>query len=680
MNYSYNKTTAQRFRPDIQGLRALSVLAVLLFHFQIPGCSGGFAGVDVFFVISGFLMTTIIVQKKENGSFSLTGFYLARGRRIIPPLLALVFTLLILGWFWLPFVDYKQLASESNYALTLTSNLKYLSGIGYFDTDAHGKWLLHTWSLSVEWQFYFVYPLFILLVWKIWPGEQALFKALFLLFMVSWLLSGTMTFFRPEFAFYHLLTRAWEMAAGGLVVWSNRHHPCPLRWLPILHTMGLVLLLASFCLLSNQHLWPGFRAILPVLAAALLIHGDTKHNPLLCNPVLQWIGDRSYSIYLWHWPFVVLLWYLEFQSNWTWIFGSFAGGIFFGHLSFLLLEQPWRTFFVRKSHRTNLIALLVAFLVVYTCSMTIRNVPFRGRLNPEIERIAFAFEDKNPRQSQCLDNQEHGSAGCVFGEQTIGAVVIGDSHTLSLITAAGMAAARHGKGVVLWGRSACPPVAGLLFSSYAGKPLADRYQCKNFMEWIFAESKKLPADVPLILVGRFSSYVLGREDIYDRDAPRHPLVYLTTEYEDGNDPNFQQEFRDSMVRTACTLAKDRPVYMLRPFPEMPVNVPVSVSRNLSFKNVLVNVQISRARYAERNRLILDIQDQMARECGIRLLDPLPYLCDEQACYGTRKGQPIYIDEDHLNEYGGSILVPLFDEVFATSATVSAPSARKKEQL
>ena len=165
------------FRHDINGLRAWAVMAVVLYHFGVPGFAGGFVGVDVFFVISGFLMTSIIISGLEQGRFSLWSFYLARARRIIPALLVLCISLLVLGWFWLPSADYKMLGTHAATALAFVSNLKFWREAGYFDAASHEKWLLHTWSLSVEWQFYILLPLGCLLLWH-WFGKRGVKLAL----------------------------------------------------------------------------------------------------------------------------------------------------------------------------------------------------------------------------------------------------------------------------------------------------------------------------------------------------------------------------------------------------------------------------------------------------------------------------------------------------------------------
>jgi len=204
------------FRKDINGLRALSVLAVVLFHFQVPYLHGGFVGVDIFFVISGFLMTGIIFRRLKKDDFSIIGFYLDRGRRIIPALAVLCLVLLSLGYFWLIPFDYLALGKQAAAAATFVSNMLFFSEAGYFDHRSREKLLLHTWSLSVEWQFYIVYPLILLALKKI-LGVRLVRYALIILTLFSLALSVYIAPWDGPFAFFTLPTRAWEMSAGGLV-------------------------------------------------------------------------------------------------------------------------------------------------------------------------------------------------------------------------------------------------------------------------------------------------------------------------------------------------------------------------------------------------------------------------------------------------------------------------------
>ncbi len=194
----------------------MAVAAVILFHFQIAGFSGGFVGVDVFFVISGYLMTDIISSQLASGRFSLIGFYLARGRRIMPALAVMCLLLVGLGWLYLPTVQLQALAAEARAALLFYSNELFRTQAGYFDKTAHSKWLLHTWSLSVEWQFYLLFPIVLWSAWALRPRRSTLVVAIAAIFATSFgfLLLLPATF--GTFAFYSLSTRAWEMAAGGI--------------------------------------------------------------------------------------------------------------------------------------------------------------------------------------------------------------------------------------------------------------------------------------------------------------------------------------------------------------------------------------------------------------------------------------------------------------------------------
>ncbi|WP_411726794.1 acyltransferase family protein [Methyloglobulus sp.] len=292
------------FRKDINGLRAIAVIAVILFHFGVSRMKGGFVGVDVFFVISGFLMTGIIFNKVDRGNFSLIGFYLDRGRRIIPALAFLCFVLLVAGWSLLTPSEYKNLGKSVGGSLGFISNIIFWREAGYFDQASHEKWLLHTWSLSAEWQFYIVYPLIILLLRK-WLAASRVRWGLFFFAVFSFLISIYASGRWPSAAFYLLPTRAWEMLAGGLVYLF----PIAIkeRTGTMLELIGIGLIAFSVMYASADDIWPGWLASIPVLGAVLVIMSKRNESLLTCNPIAQFIGKTSYSIYLWHWPLVVAL-------------------------------------------------------------------------------------------------------------------------------------------------------------------------------------------------------------------------------------------------------------------------------------------------------------------------------------------------------------------------------------
>ncbi len=332
-----NMTTATKksFRHNINGLIAWAVTAVILYHFGIPGFGGWFAGVDIFFVISGFLMTRIIVDGLDGSRnpFSLVSFYLARARRIIPALLILCATLLTVGYFTLPAVDYRLLGSHIVASLGFFSNMKYLLEAGYFDTSSHDKWLLHTWSLSAEWQFYMVLPIALMVMWKIKPGRKAATLLLLIAFIASLASSIILTPAKPSFAFYMLPTRAWEMLAGGLVsLLANKLLLAPLHK-KIIETLGFALIIGSITLLNTNDTWPGWHALIPVMGAVLVLIPAREGSLWTGNRIAQWLGSCSYSLYLWHWPIVVTLVYFARQDSVNAIAIGFILTLILGQLS-----------------------------------------------------------------------------------------------------------------------------------------------------------------------------------------------------------------------------------------------------------------------------------------------------------------------------------------------------------
>jgi peptidoglycan/LPS O-acetylase OafA/YrhL len=324
------------FRRDINGLRAVAVLAVVLFHFGIPGLSGGFVGVDIFFVISGFLMTGIIFSKINNNKFSIFSFYLDRCRRIIPALAVLSGTLLVLGCFLLIPEELKTLGKHVGASLMFLSNIVFWRENGYFDLASHEKWMLHTWSLSVEWQFYILYPVLILFLRKAIGLNKSRF-AIAACAILSFLLSVYASSAWPGAAFYLLPTRAWEMLAGALIYLF----PITLgkRTSFVFEVLGLFLIAVSIVLFNSESIWPGWLALVPVLGASLVIYSSRSNSMVMCNGFLQVIGKSSYSIYLWHWPLAVFITYWGLKGQVSWVVGCIVLSILMGYLSYRLVEN-----------------------------------------------------------------------------------------------------------------------------------------------------------------------------------------------------------------------------------------------------------------------------------------------------------------------------------------------------
>ncbi|MGA6364261.1 acyltransferase family protein [Proteus penneri] len=320
----------KKFRTDINGLRAIAVLAVVFFHFKPSLIPGGFAGVDVFFVISGFLMTSIIVKGLNNKSFSLIKFYLSRARRIFPALSVMILAVLFLCWFFLPTPDYKLLGKHVFSSLLFYSNYIYFSESGYFEASSYDKWLLHTWSLSVEWQFYLILPIILLFLSKFNLIKILFIPITILFFLYSCLLINK----SPSLAYYSLISRSWEMMMGGIVFLFPFNFKRKINI--ILFLSGLSLIILSFFIYSSKTLWPGYQALVPVFGASFVLVSSIQNGFILSSGFIQRIGKWSYSIYLWHWPIFIFGQYLVI-NNW-WYFGI-PLSIFMGYLSYIIIEN-----------------------------------------------------------------------------------------------------------------------------------------------------------------------------------------------------------------------------------------------------------------------------------------------------------------------------------------------------
>jgi peptidoglycan/LPS O-acetylase OafA/YrhL len=657
MNTSSSQDVKKDFRQDINGLRAWAVVAVVLYHFGVPGFTGGFIGVDVFFVISGFLMTSIIVRALSEGRFSVLRFYLARAHRIIPALAVLAMVLLIFGWLTLPSTDYRMLGKHVAASLTFLSNMVFWLEAGYFDAASKEKWLLHTWSLSVEWQFYLILPLALVGAWKLWPGRARVTALVAIGFVVSLVLSILVSPGHPAAAFYLLPTRAWEMLAGGLVYLLA--HRCPVgARAKSLERLGFGLIVASIFVFDESANWPGWGALLPVAGAVLVLMAAQSGSPWTGSCVAQWLGSASYSLYLWHWPVVVALVYLDLEGETVPVAVGLALTLVLGHLSYALVETPTRRHLGQLKMGVGAASLAFATAVVAAPGAAIHmNEGFQHRLPPAVEIAALEANNRNPRMDKCLVGTGVTSPSCRYGGNDLGAVVLGDSHAASVVTAVEEALHRKNLGVLELSYSGCPTISEV--NRQPGFERQAGYQCAEFNQWALNKINKVPEHVPLIIMNRTSFYLFGTNTAGRRNA-QQPLVYFTKPYL-SPEPEFLEEFTEHLIESACTFAQYREVYLVRPIPEMGVDVPNRMARALMFGR-RDGVSITIDQYRARHAVVWAAQDEASRRCGVKILDPLPFLCHDDQCIGAKDGRPLYYDEDHLSEFGNRLLIPMFAKV------------------
>jgi len=651
--------TRPSFRSDINGLRAWAVAAVVLYHFGVPGFSGGFVGVDVFFVISGFLMTGLVVRGLERGNFSVIGFYMARGRRIVSALVVMCAVLLALGWFVLLPPDYKMLSTHSVYALSFLSNVEFWQETGYFDVASHEKWLLHTWSLSVEWQFYLILPLVLWTVWRFRSGRMAQTWVVSLGLVASLGASVWVTSGNPSAAFYLLHTRAWEMLGGGLVFLLADKSTLSARQRRWLETAGLLLMALTIAVFDKETAWPGWRAVLPV-AAAMLVLLANRRSPWTASGLPQWLGDRSYSLYLWHWPVYVALVYVELTDSPLAIAVAILVTALFGHWSYVWVENTSR----RYLERQRLVAaagglVLVSVAVALPAVAIWKQQGVSGRFAHNIELAAAEGNNRNPRRAECHPGDGLKFPSCVYGGKSWKVIVVGDSHAEALVSGVAFAQTKGDAGVVQWTYSGCPFLPSLKHTTRHLAAQHPDFRCQEFIAWASSGLKTLPAKIPVIIINRYAQAALGHNE--DRHLVDVPEVYFSKVYDHAS-PEFLAEFAQHITQSACQLAKNRTVYMMRPIPEMGFDVPKTLSRRMVV-GLNDDLSIPIADYRQRNAWVWAAQDAARDQCGIKILDPIPYLCRDGRCYGSLSGRPLYADDDHLSEFGNKRLKPMFTQVF-----------------
>ena len=340
-----------KYRPEIDGLRAISVISVILFHARCQYFRGGFVGVDVFFVISGYLITTIILTEKDQGTFSLLNFYERRIRRIFPALFLVTFASLIFAWFWLPTWDMKDFSHSLIAVSIFASNIFFWRETGYWETDSELKPLLHTWSLAIEEQYYLLFPLFLLLMWRF--RKRWIFTGLILVAIASLGISQWEAFHHPSANFFILPTRAWELVIGAIlavfILYGKSKFTALFDRRPVcesLNVIGLLLIGYSIYTFNQATPFPSVYALIPTIGAGLIIlfcSSETLVGQLLGTRILVGIGLISYSLYLWHQPVFAFARHRSLsEPNNLLLLGLTVLLVPLAYLSWRYVEQPFR--------------------------------------------------------------------------------------------------------------------------------------------------------------------------------------------------------------------------------------------------------------------------------------------------------------------------------------------------
>ncbi|MDB5710971.1 MAG: putative O-acetyltransferase [Sphingomonas bacterium] len=459
---------ASRYRRDIDGLRAIAVASVVLFHTGLASVGGGFVGVDVFFVISGFLIGGIVHREICSRAFSFAEFYARRARRILPALIAVAAATLAFGLVLLGPDEMRRLSASMAAALTGVSNVWFWATAGYFSPDARGEPFLMTWSLGIEEQFYLFLPPLLLLLNRI--GGRVTLPVIAAITLLSLALSVVFTTSFPGEAFYLLPTRAWELGIGVLLALALAPaagaRPIPRVAQEWLGAAGLAAVAAAIILFDHRLPYPGMAALLPTLGAAALIMAEQSvvNRRLLAATPLVWIGLISYSWYLWHWPLLAFVRICAAGSpSITLMTGVALFSLVPAWLSWHFVERPFRhagrhVTAARQLGRYGaaMAAGVAALLLIYVSH------GLAVRLDPAAIAIEKTLDDS--RGGACLApygaDRPNLSSTCVTPDGRPRLALLGDSHAAALGEALRADAARHGLGFAQLTKSSCPPLLG----------------------------------------------------------------------------------------------------------------------------------------------------------------------------------------------------------------------------
>ncbi|SES39347.1 Peptidoglycan/LPS O-acetylase OafA/YrhL, contains acyltransferase and SGNH-hydrolase domains [Rhizobium sp. NFR03] len=661
------------YRPDLDGLRALAILPVLLFHADVSLFRGGFVGVDVFFVLSGYFMARIILSDLVAGTFSFPAFYIRRIKRIIPALFTMMAVTAVIAWFRLMPEEFRYFGDSVRAAALFTANVLFRQESGYFDISAEMKPLLHTWSLSMEEQFYILFPISLFLVFSF--ARRYLLHITSGFILVSFVACLWATAHSPEKAFFLLHFRVWELLIGALVAFAPRPN-YDVRVATGLSTVGLAAVLAAIFLYSDATPFPGPFAAIPVLGAALVIHaGSQSRFPayLLTNGVAVFIGRISYSLYLWHWPIIVFYRYetghsLTLSESLIVILLSFAAAI----VSWRFIEQPARYAPVFKSRRLVLslmggaMAGAVAFGFVVT-----RYAGLPQRLPDDVYAVYAATYDQSPFFApNCFANSNGDGLRpqsirdgdlCPMGSPSAGPakfLVWGDSHAAAIAPAIDEAARKAGVSGLFVGRASCPPLPGAVFGP---DHIVARCVETNAAILSLIEKQRFPY---VFMVGYWPKYV------HRTELPEEGVFFTASEALVL--PDWSAPVRYSLKATIAAFAKQGTrVILVQDVPEMGVKVPEALARaKMTGENEDLSMPFSYTLH--RQKLARDMLLAVARETRSSTIDPFTSLCDETRCHPVANGGILYRDGDHLSLTGARYLAPLFDE---TMAMIARPASK-----
>jgi peptidoglycan/LPS O-acetylase OafA/YrhL len=651
------------YRADIDGLRAIAVLLVVIFHFDLFSLGeAGFIGVDVFFVISGFLITSILTRQLDDGTFSMSGFYLARVRRLAPALIAVLLTTLAVGSAFLFADDFMELSRQVFVSQFYVANIYFWRHVNYFGLGKDNVFLLHMWSLAVEEQFYLLYP--IALLWLHRRGRQYFWWAIMVGFAVSFALNIAFVARKPEATFYLLPTRAWELFAGALIPLVT------LKWRrsrladEMLGIAGLSTIATAVLCYAKDLQFPGFFALLPVTGSVCVLlsgaSGQTGTSKLLSYRAATYIGKISYPLYLVHWPVNVFAGrLLNEEYGLGWRYAMFGTSLLLASSIYHLVEHPLRRrqWWSLKRHLLEGYGagLVLTISIVVTIEMG-HGLP--QRFPAEVNRLASFVNDRPPPLDECEFSRKtmpREPAFCHIGSASSKPtwLIYGDSHAWAAHAALDKWLQSRGEAGLFVFRHSCPPVIGVhLFQ--------DKGDCFAFNQAV-AEFLANDRDVANVLL--ISTW---RQAIEARLSTSEAVLLSREE----SIRLFDQAFAETLTHLHRLRKR---VYVWEPVPGAKRNVPLALARAELAKRP-AHIEISRQEYLDDNKFFFAAL-QKNRSLVALSFSPSNALCRSGKCAVTIDGNPAYFDNAHMANSSSDFWVRMMqnDERLSRSGEVRALS-------
>lgn len=655
------------YRPDIDGLRAIAVLSVIAFHAFPSWVRGGFIGVDVFFVISGFLITNLIQDSLQQQSFRFSAFYAGRVRRLFPSLILVLLACQIFGWFALLSDEYKALGKHIAGSAVFIPNLIFWTESGYFDYAADAKPLLHLWSLGIEEQFYLFWPVVIWLGFKVGVSTIKIGAAILL---VSLMLNLIMVEEAASAAFFLPITRMWELLTGGLLACMLRSQTVIVMSIrttlaqnllaaQVVSILGLTLLLLGAFFLEQDLAFPGGWALVPVVGAGAILMSQASwiNQVVLSNRLLVWVGLISFPLYLWHWPllsFAKIL--LLGKPDWPVRMALVALSFVLAGLTYYFVERPIR---FGRSLPAKTYALVTIMIVVGSLGLaTFLQDGFSSRVaNKEVEaQLADLKFDLPDSQEWYCANSRHDSPRCHATGPEPAVVVIGDSHALMIYPALRARFKAKGQTIGMYGASdGCPPLLNVVIQDQGGDARNCLKKGSQAIQRIIAD----PAVKELILTSRGPMYTTGI-GYGDVEAEQFGRWVLHFDGEEKGVRSNEDVFAEGLSKTLdALLAAGKKVTFLHDVPELGFDIRHCFSfRPLSLNSKVMDpCAVSRKDFEARTENYRKRVDQiLAQRPVIKVIDLAGALCDQTWCLGAKNGALFYIDDDHLSHRGADYVV------------------------